>query len=92
LLIFELILTSFKLSIVFGGSCGSTENWLEPKTAPPAVKCSVSNSAFQYTYFFYFDIEKQNSEQKPNYIPSTFIQSPTLSVAFSLYLLPSPFS
>jgi len=30
LLIFESILTPFKLSIVFGGSWGSTENWLEP--------------------------------------------------------------
>jgi len=32
LLIFESILTSFKPSIIFGGSWGNTENWLEPKT------------------------------------------------------------
>jgi len=31
-LIFESILTSVKLGIVFGGSWGSTENWLEPET------------------------------------------------------------
>jgi len=30
------ILTSFKLGINFGGSWGSTENWLEPKTKPPS--------------------------------------------------------
>jgi len=34
-LIFESILTSFKPSIIFGGSWGSTKNWLEPKTEPP---------------------------------------------------------
>jgi len=35
LLIFELIWTSLKLSIVFEGSWGSIENWLEPKIEPP---------------------------------------------------------
>jgi hypothetical protein len=30
-----LILTTFKLSIIFGGSRGSSINWLEPKMKPP---------------------------------------------------------
>jgi hypothetical protein len=29
-------LTSFKLSIIFGGRLGTTENWLVPKTEPPS--------------------------------------------------------
>jgi len=29
------ILTTFESSIIFGGSWGSIENWLEPKTEPP---------------------------------------------------------
>jgi len=43
LLIFELILTSFKPSIIFGGSWGSTENWLEPKTKPPLRNLTCPN-------------------------------------------------
>ncbi len=38
-----MILTSFKLSIVFGGSWGSTENWLEPKTEPPSENLACPN-------------------------------------------------
>jgi len=34
LLIFESILTTFKLSIIFRGSWGSINNWLEPKIKP----------------------------------------------------------
>jgi hypothetical protein len=29
------ILTTFELSIIFGGSWSSIENWLESKTKPP---------------------------------------------------------
>ncbi len=43
LLIFESILTSFKLSIIFGGSWGSTENWLKPKNEPPSGNLSCPN-------------------------------------------------
>jgi len=30
------MLTTFKSSIIFEGSWGSIENWLEPKTEPPS--------------------------------------------------------
>jgi len=43
LLIVQSILTSFKQSIIFGGSWGSTENWLEPKTEPPSVNLACLN-------------------------------------------------
>jgi len=33
----------FKPSIVFGGSWGSTENWLEPKTKPPSGNLACPN-------------------------------------------------
>ena len=36
LLIFEPILTTFKLSIIFSGTQGSIENWLQPKIKPPS--------------------------------------------------------
>jgi hypothetical protein len=36
MIIFGLILTTFELSIILGGSWGSIENWLEPKTKPPS--------------------------------------------------------
>jgi len=32
--IFGLILMTFELSSIFGGSWGSIENWLEPKIEP----------------------------------------------------------
>jgi len=35
MIIFGLLFTTFELSIIFGGSWGSIENWLEPKTKPP---------------------------------------------------------
>jgi len=34
MIIFESILTTFESISVFGGSGGSIENWLEPKTKP----------------------------------------------------------
>jgi len=34
MIIFGSILTTFKPSIIFRGSWGSAENWLEPKTKP----------------------------------------------------------
>jgi len=34
MIIFESILTTFELSSIFGGSWGSIENSLEPKTKP----------------------------------------------------------
>ncbi len=43
LLIFESILTSFKPSIVFEGSWGSTENWPEPKTEPQLGNLACPN-------------------------------------------------
>jgi len=43
LLIFELILTTFKPSIVFRGSWGSIENWIEPKTEPPSGNLACPN-------------------------------------------------
>jgi len=43
LLIFESILTSFKTSIIFGGSLGIAENWLEPKTKQPSGNLACPN-------------------------------------------------
>jgi len=37
------ISTSFKLSIIFGGSWGNTENWLEPKTELPSGNLACPN-------------------------------------------------
>jgi len=57
MIILGLIVTTFKLCSIFGGSWGSTENWLEPKTEPPSgnlpcpnsVKRSVDDQTFQIT-------------------------------------------
>ncbi len=35
IVIFESILSTFESNVVFRGSCGSSVNWLEPKTEPP---------------------------------------------------------
>jgi len=42
-LIFESILTLFKLSIVFGGSLGRTENWLKIKIKPQSGNLACTN-------------------------------------------------
>jgi len=36
MIIFLSILNTFESSNIFGGSWGSIENWLEPKTEPPS--------------------------------------------------------
>jgi len=36
MIIFWSILTTFELSIIFGGRWGRTENWLNPKTKQPS--------------------------------------------------------
>jgi len=41
--IFGLILTTIELSIIFGGSRGRIENWLELKTAPPSGNLACPN-------------------------------------------------
>ncbi len=44
MIVFGSVLTTFELSSIFGGSWGSTGNWLNPKTESPSaksVKCSV---------------------------------------------------
>jgi len=43
MIIFGLILTTFKLSVVFRGSWGSCVNWLEPKTEPPSGNLAWPN-------------------------------------------------
>jgi len=43
MIIFGLILTTFEMSIIFGGSWGSIENWLEPKTEPPLGNLACPN-------------------------------------------------
>jgi len=40
---FQVDLTSFKPSIILGGSWGSTENWLEPKIEPPLGNLACPN-------------------------------------------------
>jgi len=51
LLILESILTTLKLGIVFRGSWGSIENWLEPETVPPSgnLACPNLTSVFETT-------------------------------------------
>jgi len=41
--IFGTILTTFKSGIIFGGSWGSIENRLKPKTKPPSVNLACPN-------------------------------------------------
>jgi len=46
MIIFGSILTffaNFELSIIFRGSWGSIENWLEPKTKPPQENLACPN-------------------------------------------------
>jgi hypothetical protein len=43
MIIFGLILTTFELSIIFGGSWGSIEKWLKPKTKPPSGNLVCQN-------------------------------------------------
>jgi len=46
MIIIESILTIYELSTmssIFGGSCGSNENWLEPKTELPWGNIACSN-------------------------------------------------
>jgi len=43
MIIFESILTTFELSIIFGGRWGSIENWLEPKIEPPSGNIACPN-------------------------------------------------
>jgi hypothetical protein len=43
MIIFESILTTFESSIIFGGSCGSIENWIKPKTEPPLGNLACPN-------------------------------------------------
>jgi len=42
-IIFGSILTTFQSSIIFAGSWGSIENWLEPKTKPPTGNLACPN-------------------------------------------------
>jgi len=44
MIIFGSILTTFELSIIFGGSWGSIENWLKLKTEPPSGNLACPNS------------------------------------------------
>jgi hypothetical protein len=43
MIIFGLLLTTFELSIIFGGSLGSVESWLEQKTEPPSGNLTCQN-------------------------------------------------
>jgi len=48
MIIFGSILTTLESNSIFGGSCGSNENWLEPKTKPPSVACpNLRNALFE---------------------------------------------
>jgi len=44
MIIFGLILTAFESMCIFGGSWGSAENWLEPKTKPTIGEFSLAKS------------------------------------------------
>jgi len=43
MIIFGSILTTLESSSIFGGSWGSIENWLEPKTKPPSINLDCPN-------------------------------------------------
>jgi len=43
MIIFGLILTTFKSSSIFGGILGSIKNWLNPKTEPPLGNLACPN-------------------------------------------------
>jgi len=43
MIIFVLILTSFELSNIFGGSLGRIENWLKLKNKPPSGNLACPN-------------------------------------------------
>jgi len=43
MIMFGLILTTFELSVIFGGSWGSIENWLEPKIEPSSGNLARPN-------------------------------------------------
>jgi hypothetical protein len=43
MIIFGLILTTYDSSSIFGGSWGSTEDWLEPKTEPQSGNLACPN-------------------------------------------------
>jgi hypothetical protein len=40
---FRSILTTFETSIIFGGSRGTIEKWLEPKTVPTSGNLACPN-------------------------------------------------
>jgi len=44
------VLTIFELSSIFGGSLGSIENWLKPKTEPPSVVNFINIKRENFTY------------------------------------------
>jgi len=44
MIIFGLILTTFESISIFGGSLGSIENCLEPKTEPPSKNLACPNA------------------------------------------------
>jgi len=43
MIIFGVIMANFELSCIFGGSWGSIENWLEPKTEPQSANSACPN-------------------------------------------------
>jgi len=43
MIILGFILTTFESSSIFGGSLGSIEKWLEPKTEPPSGNLACPN-------------------------------------------------
>ncbi len=43
MIIFESILTTSAVSVAFGGSWDSCENWLEPNTKPPYENLACPN-------------------------------------------------
>jgi hypothetical protein len=87
-------LTSFKPSIVFGGSWGSTENWLKPKTEPPlgyfslpkSVKRSVLNTlnhSLTITFYYRHTHEQKHSPPGP---PSKNTHHNTYTISQFIYL------
>ncbi len=52
MLILELILTTFELSIIFGGSWVIIENWLKPKTEPQSedLASQIREPLYNYSW------------------------------------------
>ncbi len=63
MIIFESILTTFKLSVIFNGIRGRGVNWLEPKVEPPRANLACPNwSNAMYVQKIHLKLFKDNKK------------------------------